>query len=1027
MCWSALRRFIDGSSGAIDRRELSRQEENLTVCRQVATLGFGTLIALLGIAPPVAAQYFGRNKVQYEEFDFRILETPHFSIYYYPAEHDAVVEAGRLAERWYARLSSTLDHEFRERQVIILYASHAHFTQTNVIPGFVSEGVGGVTDVQKGRIVLPFAAGLSESDHVLGHELVHAFQRDILRQRGRSLSSLPLWFVEGMAEYLSIGRIDSHTAMWLRDGVEHDRLPRIDQLDDPQWFPYRYGQALWAYLAIRHGEDVMSRALVSKASGGAIGRLAAVTGSDARVLSDGWHEWIRQSWGVASSSKGGDRSKVVIAANESSGRLNVGPALSPDGTGLVFLSERDQYSIDVFLANAETGAIIRRLVRTAGDPHFDSLQFIESAGAWDPAGRRFVLAAVYRGEPVLTVLDMQSGVVEREIRLDQLDQIFSPTWSPDGRRLAFSALNGGMSDLYILDLETGALRRLTSDAFADLQPAWSPDEGTIVFSTDRFSSSLTTLSFGNYRLGTIDVRSGAIREVPSLPDGKNIDPKWSADGKSVYFVADNAGVSNVYRVVHATGELFQITDVRTGVSGVTALSPALSVGAHADRLVFSVYRQGAYEIRTIEAPRGTPLPPAQTAPPGGPPLARTDPSAANGSGTGILGRDFTVKPSRRSLSLNGIGQPYLSAGGGSFGGFLRAGVSFSFGDTLGDQQLHTALQVGKGIDDFAAQTAYVNLRSRWNWGVVGGQIPWRVGASKRLLPGRISGETTIARELVLLRQVHRQLSGFANYPFSRTTRLELSAGVHGISFARRTTTGVYSSATGRLLDETTDLRAAAVPVRLIETSAALVHDTSVPGPTSPVLGERYRFAIEPTLGDLTLATVIADYRKYMMPVRPFTIAIRIQHVGRYGADGGDPRLLPLVPTLRDVVRGYGDTLAVTRGCGDAAATECTPMSYLSARSLLVGNIELRFPPLGAFRRSATYGPLPLEAFLFSDAGLVWSRAPVEHAAILSTPLRSVGAGVRLNAGGFLFEFDLVRPFDRPSSGWRFAFNVRPGF
>jgi hypothetical protein len=155
--------------------------------------------------------------------------------------------------------------------------------------------------------------------------------------------------------------------------------------------------------------------------------------------------------------------------------------------------------------------------------------------------------------------------------------------------------------------------------------------------------------------------------------------------------------------------------------------------------------------------------------------------------------------------------------------------------------------------------------------------------------------------------------------------------------------------------------------------------------------------------------------------------MRIQHVGRYGAGGGDPRLLPLVPTLRDLVRGYGDTLAVTRGCGDAVAPDCTPMSYLSARRLLVGNIELRFPPLGAFRRSARYGPLPLEALLFSDAGIFWSRAPVAHAAVTRTPLRSVGAGVRLNAGGFLFEFDLVRPFDRPSRQWSFAFNVRPGF
>lgn len=991
--------------------------------RRIATLAFGALVAFLGAVAPVSAQYFGRNKVQYEDFDFRILETPHFTVYYYPAEHDAVVQAGRLAERWYARLSHTLDHQFRERQIIVFYSSHADFSQTNVIPGFLSDGIGGVTEGLKGRIVLPFAAGLGETDHVLGHELVHAFQRDILRQRGRSLAMLPLWFVEGMAEYLSVGGIDANTSMWLRDAVDQDRLPPINDLDHPRWFPYRYGQALWAYLAKQYGEDVAARALTSKASGGAVGRVTAATGVDVQMLSAGWHEWIRRSWGVDASADGANDSTPIISDREGGGGLNVGPSLSPDGRDLVFLSERDQYSIDVFLANAATGAITRRIVRTAGDPHFDSLQFIESAGAWHPAGRQFVLAALSRGQPVLTVLDMQTGDIEREIPLGQLDQIFSPTWSPDGRRIAFSALAGGTSDLYMIDIETSALRRLTSDAFADLQPSWSPDGTAIVFATDRFSSSLEHLSFGNYRLATLDVLSGAIGELAAVPDAKNIDPHWSPDGTSVYFIADAGGVSNVYRVVPATGELFQVTDVRTGVSGVTALSPAVSVAARAERLAFSVYRNGAYEIRTIDASRGKPFRAASTRRRDD--LSLASASVAGGGSLGLLGQEFTVKPSRDRLSLNGIGQPYLSAGGGSFGGFLRAGVSFAFGDTLGNQHLQTALQVGRGVDDFAAQAVYLNLRSRWNWGLGGGQVPWLVGGSNTFMPEKGSDNTNITRELVVLRQVHRQLAALAVYPFSRATRLEMSAGAHDISFDRRTTTQVYSPTTGRLLEKRMDARVAAVPARLVETGVAMVHDTAVLGPTSPVLGERYRFEIEPTLGNLTFATVTGDYRKYVMPVRPFTVAMRVQHIGRYGAGSGDPRLLPIVSTLRDVVRGYGDTLVLTRSCGDT--TDCRPLTHLSARRVVVGNIELRFPPLGAFAGRARYGPLPIETFIFSDAAAFWVRAPLAEAPATRAPLRSVGAGARLNAGGFFFEFDLVRPFDRPSTGWRFAFNVRPGF
>ena len=69
------------------------------------------------------------------------------------------------------------------RQPLVLYASHPDFEQTNVVGGMIGEGTGGVTEGLKRRVVLPLAGTLAETDHVLGHELVHAFQYDISAQR----------------------------------------------------------------------------------------------------------------------------------------------------------------------------------------------------------------------------------------------------------------------------------------------------------------------------------------------------------------------------------------------------------------------------------------------------------------------------------------------------------------------------------------------------------------------------------------------------------------------------------------------------------------------------------------------------------------------------------------------------------------------------------------------------------------------------------------------------------------------------
>ncbi|PYP44055.1 MAG: hypothetical protein DMD42_08675 [Gemmatimonadetes bacterium] len=197
--------------------------------------GIAAALALFGAAP-LAAQYFGQNKVQYQAFEFRIIQTEHFEIYYYPAERTAALDAARMAERWYARLSRILHHQFQGRKPIILYASQSDFQQTNTTSEDLGEGTGGFTEFFKHRMVLPFTGSYAELEHVLGHEMVHQFQYDEI-SRGRIgagvqtlvNANLPGWFMEGMAEYLSIGPIDPLTSMWLRDASLEGHLPTVEE------------------------------------------------------------------------------------------------------------------------------------------------------------------------------------------------------------------------------------------------------------------------------------------------------------------------------------------------------------------------------------------------------------------------------------------------------------------------------------------------------------------------------------------------------------------------------------------------------------------------------------------------------------------------------------------------------------------------------------------------------------------------------------------------------------------------------
>ena len=206
-------------------------------------------LVLAGGLPAAAQNYFGQNQVQYDRFKWDILETEHFLIYHYPEERKATTDAARMAERAYARLSRVLDHQFREKKPIMLFSSRTDFGQNNVT-GDLGEGVTGVTEAMRHRMLLNFTGDYKSFEHVLMHEMVHAFQYDVFARgkAGNGLGTLaqylpPLWFSEGMAEYLSLGPSTPLTTTWMRDAALYGRIPTIAQLSDEpdKYFPYRYG------------------------------------------------------------------------------------------------------------------------------------------------------------------------------------------------------------------------------------------------------------------------------------------------------------------------------------------------------------------------------------------------------------------------------------------------------------------------------------------------------------------------------------------------------------------------------------------------------------------------------------------------------------------------------------------------------------------------------------------------------------------------------------------------------------------
>lgn len=998
--------------------------------------------------PAAHAQYFGRNKVQYDHLDFRILESAHFRSHYYPAESLAVTDAARMAERWYQRHASLLDLQFKDNP-LIFYADAPDFQQSNVIEGSISQGTGGVTEGLRERVIMPFTGSYADNDHVLGHELVHVFQyRIAAASKGglQSIGNVPLWLIEGMAEYLSIGRDDPNTAMWLRDAVRRNDLPSLQQLtDDPRYFPYRYGQALWAYIGGRWGDATVPRVFRAALASGWERGVQEALAISIDSLGSQWHAAIRQAYAsdIASRQTPNAIGQAVAPAGDR-GEQNISPAISPDGRYMAYFSSRGLFGVDLYLAEVSSGTVVRQLTSVTQNPHFDALSFISSAGTWSPDGRQLAFVVYANGDNEIEVMDVQSGDITRRIRVEGVGAMADPAWSPDGRSIAFAGLAGGISDLYVYDLETSTARALTRDREAQLQPAWSPDSRTLAYVTDAGSETdMRVLRFGPMRLAMIDVAQGNVRLIPRLGRGKSINPRFTPDGGSLLFISDQDGVSDLYRQSLTDGAVTRLTHVATGISGITDLSPAMSIATQTGTIVFSVFDDQGYSIRALEANTGGVtvastgtysglLPPATAG------ETRVDATLENAV-AGLPGTsNFKREPYDASLHLDYVGGPEIGiAAGGGYGTGVAGGIAFSFSDQLGNRALQAVVQAQGDVRDIGAQLLYLNRDRRWNWGAQGSHIPVAGGYSQYAnRTFTINGQDVpgIVYTTVIQRTYFDNLKLLTQYPLSSTRRIEFSLGGQRIAFGAQVESLYVAGSTPvrRVRDDLPSQSALTFGTG----SAALVGDYSFSAFTSPVAGGRYRFEVEPNIGSINYTTALADYRRYLF-ARPFTFAFRGMHYGRYGGGSDDPRIQPLFVGQPSLVRGYDATSFDPGECQAPASTgsdQCPQFDRLIGSRLAVASAELRIPLFGTEQFGLIpFKWLPLELSPFADAGVAWSQGDkvdlrFDRTTADRVPVFSAGISARMNLLGYAIgELYWARPFQRPGKNWVFGFQLRPGW
>jgi hypothetical protein len=1011
------------------------------------------LLLVTSTALAVHAQYFGQNRVRYKNVKFNVMETPHFELYYYIKNDKLVKRFAQDAETWYKMHQEVFRDTFLKKNPIILYSNHPDFQQTTALQGEIGVGTGGVTEALKNRVIMPVMELNSQTRHVLGHELVHAFQyHSLLVQDSLSLenvSQVPLWMIEGMAEYLSIGKKDAFTAMWMRDALLNRDIPSLKDLTNSnRYFPYRYGQAFWTFIGSVYGDTTIVPLLKNTAKYGYENGLKYTLGYDDKTLSGLWKNAIEAHFRpmLKADSAQVKLTGTKIVDNKNAGNMNVAPAISPDGKYLAFMSEKDLFGIDLFLADARTGRIIRKLSSQVNNSHIDDFSFLESAGTWSPDSRRFAFTVFSKGKNRLIIIDIEKGNTLLHKDMQQVEQFGNLSWSPDGKEIAFSGMVEGQGDIFTYNLDNEKITAITDDVYSDYAPSFSPDGKKLIFSSDRVSvASNITEATHPINLTIYDRENQTLTDLPVFPGANNLNAQFSGDSQRAYFLSNRDGFRNLYEYSFGEGTVKQLTDYFTGISGITEYSPAISVSRN-DEIIYSYYRAQRYTLYHAERNQFQAIAvDAQAVDFTAailPPVDNHGINIINSNLSNFRRFDQTPNDSLRMVAyrpqfkLDYLANSGVGVSTSRFGTGVMGGIVGMFSDILGRNQIIANLAINGEVYDFGGMVGYINQEKRINWGAAISHIPYITGFrdfAPETIPVEGGTLDVISDRTNIIRTFEDQAQLFASFPFNKAHRIETGGAFSRYSYRIDRYSNYYENIDGfpgfylgsdkrKIPTEQAgeELGVSFKSFNIFNTNVAFVGDNSIFGMTSPLDGFRYRVGGEQYFGDYQFSAVNLDGRKYVR-VKPFTLAARAYTYMRLGEQGEN--LYPLFIGYPYLIRGYeANSLYNNQSAGGNF-----DINQLSGSKIAVFNFEVRLP----FTGPKKLAQIPSNFFfsdlnLFFDAGVAWTEdskvvfksqpngvllpngTPAER-----VPALSAGVSLRVNMFGyFVIEPYYAFPFQR---------------
>ena len=969
-----------------------------------------------------ASAQFGKNKIQYRDFDWQIYHSPHFDVYYYDEEADLLQKVVSFAESAYDNLSQEFDYQIKQPTPMIFYETHSAFEQNNIIMNFIPEGIGAFASPVRNRMVLPVDLPDPQLMELILHELTHIFQYNILCGGGGTgkcvASAPPQWFMEGMASYMAKDE-SARDRMYLRDAVVNDRIPAITSNQVSGFFAYRFGHAVFDFIEEKFGKEAFRDFMIEMRNtiGARVGRAVERTfRMDPEDFDGEFRRWLRRRYlpELLETGEPGDFGRPFRTGRGVSS-AEISPVASPSGD-LVAAFSTAKGDLDVVLFDAREREFLRNLTKGwSADYQYFVVQDLAVARRggndliFSPDGNTLAFFARQDRGRKLVLIDVLKGKITRNIEMD-VEQQVGLSWSPDGSRIAF----GGHQDRPLRHLRARGRQRRGQQR--DHGRRLRPVAGLLS------RRQVVDLQLGRRRLrqAVPDRPRQSRRTLPADPgrESNETDAIYSPDGARIYFTSDRSGADNIYSLELESGQLTQHTNSVTGCSQPAVL--ARPDGS--EELVFSAFWKGRFDLYRLDIkdPITEPILIADATQP--------DVKAVRADELPRFEPTIEVAIDDGSKDKYGGFKLFVEDAGGTVG--LSDDQTFvsqayiSFTDYLGDKRVLAVFQSIESFQNF--NFFYTDLSRRWQWQIhafddrdffVGRDVFGRVrrGTSAFSQTGVIASiiypiNTNHRFEVGVgyqFREIDFQSFAFIPYAdFSLAELFELSQTFPDIypDFEALIPPDILTDEEILAILRGTFFPNGFLPVPAIQPrkddypliQASLVGDGAVFAPWGGVTGRRWRVSADwapdtETSGTLT-STLGVDFRQYLTLTRRSNLAFRFVGLLREGNFAS-----PFYFGGLDTVRGVEYRSIV----GDRG---------------FFANLELRFPLIDLLA-TPIFNFQGVRAVFFLDVGGAWFDDFQEfdlwdsNNDRLGDAVSSYGFGITARIFGLDWNFDYAKRWD----------------